>query len=410
MTIATPNSIAAPTVNVAVCGRFHYHNYIRFLEAAGVLNHFCHAARLSVKGKNLGLPESKVVNGFLKEYAVHLHARLLGDRWRVPTQAFFHDWWQRDALRHWSRADILHTMLHGNNRLLIGRAHEEGSLAIGEPVNSHPDDLRNLLNEEHERLGIPGRREADLIEQRLADEALTCDYLLAGSQFLGDSFARHGFPADKIHVIPYGVDLQYFSPLTEAERQTKARDLMGRKFRVVCVAQITPRKGHIYLLDAWKQLNLPDAELLLIGRVSDTMRPILGKYEGWFTHIPHVPNHSLREYYCASHVFVLPSIEDGFAYVCAEAMGCGLPVIATTNTGAAELLESGINGFKVPIRSTGAIAEKIELLYRNRQQALEMGRAAELKARSKMGWDIYANKLMTFYRHIFAAGPCQGES
>jgi glycosyltransferase involved in cell wall biosynthesis len=399
-----------PLVNIAVCGRFHYHNYIRFLEAAGVLNRFYYAARLSVNGKKLGLLESKVVNGFLKEYAVHLHARLLGDRWRIPTHAFFHDWWQRHALKHWSPADILHTMLHGNNRLLIARAHQEGSLAIGEPVNSHPDDLRSLLNEEHQRLGIPGRQEADRIEKRLGEEALTCDYLLAGSQFVADSFARHGFPATKIQVIPYGVDLRYFSPLTEADRQRKARDSQGRKFRVICVAQIAPRKGHIYLLEAWKQLKLPEAELLLIGRVSDSMRPVLAGYKGWFTHIPHVPNHSLREHYCTSDVFVLPSIEDGFAYVCAEAMGCGLPVIATMNTGAAELLDPGINGFKVPIRSAAAIAEKIELLYRNRQQALEMGHAAEVKARAKMGWDLYANKLIAFYQQIFKAGPRQKES
>ncbi len=395
---------------MAVCGRFHYHNYIRFLETAGVLNRFHYAARLSVKGKNLGLPETKVVNGFLKEYAVHLHARLLGERWRVPTHAFFHDWWQRHALRHWSRADILHTMLHGNNRLLIARAHQDGSLVIGEPVNSHPDDLHNLLNEEHQHLGISSRREADCIEQRLSDEALTCDYLLAGSQFVADSFARHGFPAGKIQVIPYGVDLRYFSPLTDADRQGKARDLKVRKFRVICVAQIVPRKGHTYLLEAWKQLKLPDAELLFIGRVSDSMRPVLARYEGLFTHIPHVPNHSLRKYYCTSDVFVLPSIEDGFAYVCAEAMACGLPVITTVNTGAAELLDPGTDGYKVPIRSATAIAEKIELLYRNRQQALEMGCAAELKARAEMGWDRYADRLIAYYRQIFKVGSHQKES
>jgi glycosyltransferase involved in cell wall biosynthesis len=405
VTLATAIQPANPIANVAVCGRFHYHNHIRFLDEAGVLNRFYYAARISVRGKQLGLPESRVVNGFLKEYAVHLHARLLGDRWRIPIQAFFHDWWQRHALKHWSQAGILHTMLHGNSRLLIARAHQEGSLVIGEPVNSHPDDVRSLLNEEHQLLGIPGLWETDRIEKRLGEEALTCDYLLAGSQFVADSFARHGFPAGNIHVIPYGVDLRYFSPLTVTDRQEKARDLKGRKFRVICVAQIVLRKGHVYLLEAWKQLKLPEAELLLIGRVSDAMRPVLARYKGWFTHIPHVPNHSLREHYCTSDVFALPSIEDGFAYACAEAMGCGLPVITTMNTGAAELLDPGINGFIVPIRSASAIAEKIELLYRHRQQALEMGHAAELKARAEMGWDLYAEKLVALYRQIFKAGP-----
>ena len=60
-------------------------------------------------------------------------------------------------------------------------------------------------------------------------------------------------------------------------------------------------------------------------------------FEGLFRHLPRVPHRQLREQYARSSLFVLPSVEDGFAYVVAEALGCGLPVITTENTGASVL-------------------------------------------------------------------------
>jgi glycosyltransferase involved in cell wall biosynthesis len=58
-------------------------------------------------------------------------------------------------------------------------------------------------------------------------------------------------------------------------------------------------------------------------------------------------------------VFILPSLEDGFARTVAEALACGLPVIVTPNTGASDLVEEGSTGSIVPICDAGAIAAKI---------------------------------------------------
>lgn len=395
-----PPDMAAPRVNVAVCGRFHYHNYIRFLDATGMLNRFYYAAKLSINGRSLGLDKTKAINGFFKEYAVFLHSRVLEEFWRVPAYSVYHDLWQRYMLHHWSEAGILHVLLHGNTRLMMTRARAEGAIIIGEPVNSHPNDLRELLNSEYRRLGIKTVLVEDKIERRLADEAMQCDWLLAGSSFVRDSFVRHGFPSERTAVIPYGTAGQYFSPVTAGEVMPPPAGLRPARFRVICVAQIVPRKGHIYLLEAWRRLALPDAELVFIGRVASTMKPVLARYEGSFTHLDHVPNTQLRQYYVASDLFAMGSIEDGFGYVCAEAMACGLPVITTMNTGAAELLEEGVNGFKVPICSVEAFMEKFELLYRDRTKLQEMSRAA-LATAGPMGWDDYAKKLAVFYRYAF---------
>ena len=59
-------------------------------------------------------------------------------------------------------------------------------------------------------------------------------------------------------------------------------------------------------------------------------------------------------------VFLLPSVSEGSAGVCYEALAAGLPVITTPNAGS--VVRDGIDGFIVPIRSPEAIIEKLDRL------------------------------------------------
>lgn len=386
--------------NIAVCGRFHYNHYVRYLHAFGGLSRFYHSSKVSMTAENIGIPPEKAENIFPKEYLVRLHLQLLKNCLRVPAFGFYHDLWQIGVLIRWKQAPILHHMIHGNGRMLIRRGHRDDAIVIGEPVNSHPEELRRLLNEEHERLGIAFRLKDNLLDRRLAEDAAACDFLLAGSNVVKKSFARNGFPEDRIRVIPYGTDINRFSPLNDDERKQRLSGLGDCSFRVISVGQITPRKGHVYLLEAWKKLKIPKAELLLVGPLDPIMIPVLSRFAGLFTHIPHVPHHLLRHYYGLSDVFVLPSIEDGFAYVCTEALGCGLPVITTDNTGASEMVTDGSDGFVVPIRSSNAIAEKLEQLYSDNELRQNMSYAAVNKAATSLLWKDYAEKLLEFYQEI----------
>lgn len=90
--------------------------------------------------------------------------------------------------------------------------------------------------------------------------------------------------------------------------------------------------------------------------------------------------------------FVLPSIVEGRALVQQEAMSCGLPIIVTKNAGAEDLVEDGKAGFLVPIRSPEAIAEKLELLQRDRELLAAMRNAAKEKA-SELTWATYRKKV-----------------
>jgi glycosyltransferase involved in cell wall biosynthesis len=91
-------------------------------------------------------------------------------------------------------------------------------------------------------------------------------------------------------------------------------------------------------------------------------------------------------------LFVFPSLAEGFGLVIGEAMSCGVPVLTTTNTGGPELITDGREGWCVPAHDAGALAERIEWAYSNRDELYEMGRRARSRA-EQWTWADYRRKL-----------------
>jgi glycosyltransferase involved in cell wall biosynthesis len=283
----------------------------------------------------------------------------------------------------------------------LGFARSRGAVTIGEPVMSHPRTLEGILSQEYDLLGIPKPPEW-VNKDRIEEEMGQCDYLVSGSRFIRDSFVANGFPADRIFLNPIPIDTSRFTPLTESERGA----VSDGKFRIICVAQIVPRKGVHYLLEAWKRLGLPasKAELLLIGQISPEMRPILDRYYGVFEHISAVPYDRLRLHFGRSSAFVIPSVEDGNAYVTGEAMGCGLPVIVTSNCGSADLVEDGVNGFVVPARSVEQLQKRLEQLYKDPALARSMGERNLELSRANFGVSACVDRFMNIYLEALSRG------
>jgi glycosyltransferase involved in cell wall biosynthesis len=98
-------------------------------------------------------------------------------------------------------------------------------------------------------------------------------------------------------------------------------------------------------------------------------------------------------------IFVLPSIVEGRALVQQEAMACGLPLIATKNAGADDLIVEGETGFLVPIRSPEKIAEKIDWFAMNRSRLGGMGIAAQRRARD-LTWRSYGETVVGAIRGL----------
>jgi glycosyltransferase involved in cell wall biosynthesis len=175
----------------------------------------------------------------------------------------------------------------------------------------------------------------------------------------------NGIPEEKCFVNPFGVNTDIFIKRTE----------LPKKPKFVAVGTISVRKGFQYLFRAFEivKKKLPDAELIVVSDYKTDFRNERPKWEGTFTHVPRITHAELAKLLQTCTAFVFPSQEEGFARVITEAMGAGLPVIATHESGATTLVEDGIEGFIVRGRDPHHIAEAMLRLAQNPELCSVMG-------------------------------------
>jgi len=257
--------------------------------------------------------------------------------------------------------------------------------------STHVLTQKQLLEDEHTRWGAPPPSFDSRLIDRCLQEYNEADGIAVGSQYARSTYIEQGIPEDKVFSCPYGVDLSMFKPMKKEDN----------RFRVLFAGGQSIRKGIGYLMDAVRPLvkrNL--MEMWLIGSVVDDARSILDRNAGLFTHKGVQPRSSLAWYYSQGSVLVLPSVEDGFGMVQTQAMACGIPVIASSNTGARDLFTDGVEGFVVPARSATAIRERVEVLLENPGLHREMSEAALRRVQSLGGWDDYAARCCGIYETV----------
>jgi len=104
-----------------------------------------------------------------------------------------------------------------------------------------------------------------------------------------------------------------------------------------------------------------------------------------------MPQTQLKDYMSRSQVMVMPSLDEGMALVQGQAMACGCPVIATTNTGAADLFTDGVEGYIVPIRDPDALAARMQQLAEDPSLQQRMSEASLTRVRTLGGWKQYGD-------------------
>ena len=267
-----------------------------------------------------------------------------------------------------------------------------GALTVCDRGSSHILYQDEVMAEEYARWGLRYRPVDPGIVERELGEYEFCDLIAVPSEFVRRTFIQKGVPESKLVKLPYGVDLELFRPAPKEDNV----------FRVIYVGAMSLRKGLPYLLEAIAGADIPQLDLWLVGDTAPDVHSFLAKYEGRYRYFGVVPRHELYKYYSQASVFVIASIEEGLALVQAQAMACGLPVIATTNTGAEDLFSDGVEGFIVPIRSPEAIREKLTFLYEHPGGRNEMAESALRKAQSWGGWDRYGNAVTACYRRALS--------
>jgi glycosyltransferase involved in cell wall biosynthesis len=147
-----------------------------------------------------------------------------------------------------------------------------------------------------------------------------------------------------------------------------------------------------------KMIDTSAIELVVMGSLLQPLDWYRDRLRN-FTYEPPRPHRDVLELMQSCDVFVLPSIVEGRALVQQEAMACGLPLVATKNAGAGDLIEDGVTGFLVPIRSPEAIAEKISWCVANRALISGMGIAARRRA-GELTWNAYGETIVSAIREL----------
>jgi starch synthase len=309
--------------------------------------------------------------------------------------------WRNEIFDRWVASRIRrerpHIVVgHDSSALLAQRAAREvGAVSVLNQVIGHIEAGLEIFRQEAEyapefaeTLTVPPA----WIIDRCRIEALEADRVLVPSDYVRDTLIARGTAAERICVLPYGVDIERFRPSPHPPRKA---------FRILFVGSLSQRKGIKYLLEAVRRLKLPDVELVLVGRMignPDAFAP----YAGLFRHVPHVPYHEVHQLYADADLFVYPSLHEGSAFATYEALACGLPVIATPNTGS--VVRDGIDGFLVPPRDVDALMAKIEELYRDPERRRTMGSNARARA-EEFTWTAYRERLLAFFAGLAAALP-----
>jgi glycosyltransferase involved in cell wall biosynthesis len=236
------------------------------------------------------------------------------------------------------------------------------------------------------RIKLPTKSQ---LEQH-SEETRQADLILAGSGFVKDSLQRIGISADKIVILPYGVDLELFSPAAERK--------VGGEVTAIFAGQLAVRKGVTYLLEAFRGLSDLNCRLVLIGGGTKDKKT-LERYGVAFDHVPWVPRAELARRYREADFFIFPSLLEGSALVTYEALASGLPVITTPNSGS--VVRHGIDGLIVPPRDVDALRKSIQKLAVHGELRRKMGLAARKRA-EEYSWSKYHQRLAAIIRNELA--------
>lgn len=371
-------------------GRFHHFHLARQLEKYLLLDSIYTGYPHWKLVDEEGIPRSKIRTFPWVQTPYMGRGKLALDRWLWLNRLWA--WLAHDTLDRYVAAQLTEPgiliALSGSGLHSGRRMQQLGGYHICDRGSVHISLQNQLLREEYNRYGL----EWEGIDPRILEKELAeyeqANYISVPSRFCFDSFVDQGCSRAKLLTFPYGARLSRFKPAVSS-------NLLPRReqFLILFVGHAGVRKGFIDLLAAYRLLRHPNKRLLLIGTLSSPAKELLNccNLEG-IKHLGIVPNVQLSDYYNQASVFVLPSIEEGLAMVIGEAMACGCPVIASTNTGASELITDGDDGFIVPIRRPDLIALRLQQLADEPQFADRMGRAAAARALMLRGWNQYGER------------------
>lgn len=203
------------------------------------------------------------------------------------------------------------------------------------------------------------------------------------------SLEPYGVSADSVSVIEPGTD-----------EQTPARGSNGVTVQLICVASVSPRKGHDVLIAALSSLKDLSWHLTCVGdtgRAPETVRRLRERIaeaglEERISLAGECGEQDVARHYDQSDVFVLPTHYEGYGMAVAEALSFGLPVIATPVGAIGDLVGSAA-GVLVPVGDAEALSQALRRVIGDRAYRAELAAGARSVSRRLPTWDDAARTM-----------------
>ena len=244
------------------------------------------------------------------------------------------------------------------------------------------------------------------------------DKIVAATQNEKDHLENlYATPADKITIIPPGVDTTRFYPIPEDE----AKEFVGipaNERMLLFVGRIEPLKGIDILIKAIAQLRHADVlsecphYLYIIGGDPDPENGSLNKemqrlqqlcqdlgVGDLVLFLGKRDQDTLQYYYSAAEIVIMPSHYESFGMVALEAMACGTPVIATQVGGLQHLVQNEKTGFTIPNDNVDILEERLTQLICKSEMRKEMSKNSITYARS-FAWDVITPQIIDLYEKV----------
>jgi glycosyltransferase involved in cell wall biosynthesis len=206
-------------------------------------------------------------------------------------------------------------------------------------------------------------------------------------------------PAINIDVIPNGVETETFYP--PQNRRTRSPE---EPVKIISVTRLLERKGLHHLMEAIAKPTALNVQLDIVGtgsyeqQLRDKCRALGLKNRIRFKGF--VRREALPALYRNADLFVLPSQTESFGLVFAEAMACGLPILATSVGGIPELVRDGVDGYLVKPAHPGELRKLLKFFISHPYAGLKMGEAARLRIEEHYSWRSIATQYLEKYQEV----------
>ncbi len=276
--------------------------------------------------------------------------------------------------------------------LSAGRAaRSRGARFVLDRACPHVDVQQALVRSECERLGVRYKGEPQWFRERQLAEYEEADVILVPS-----NYSRRSFPAElqsKVWIAPLFGRVPDVEPIL----QKAGVERIERPFTFGTVGGQPLRKGFLYLLQAWERLQLPNARLLLRTDARLDRFPAL---RDLLRRLPNVEVvgylENMSTFYRRCDAFVFPTLDDGFGMALLEAIAHGLPCVATTHCGAAELFAPDQDLLLIRAQDAEALAGAMQQLYASadlRERLSKSARQALAGIEGDGSYDLYGKTL-----------------